>query len=82
MSDTAQAGMPWSEIAESAYRAFMSNMRGTHGDAVFIVDWYDLPTPVQFAWEAAVRQADRCRGVPLGGKAPPEDAWETWKPPA
>ena len=81
MTESAQAGMPWSEIAESAYRAFCHNMRGTHGDAVCLVDWDELPTQTQNAWQAAVRQAECCDGA-LGSKAPDESRWATWVPPS
>ncbi len=81
MGETAQAGMPWSEIAESAYRAFCARMRGVLGDSAILVEWHELPTQIQWSWEAAVRQAGECSRVPLGGHAPDESHWAKWRPP-
>lgn len=73
--------MPWREIAESAYEAFCHNLGPMYFGLPCLTDWSEMPTHMQIAWEAAVRQAGACAEVPLGGEAPDESRWSVWKPP-
>ncbi len=81
MGDSAVAGMPWREIAASAYRAYAASTgnRNFRGEPMPAFD--ALPQPIKTAWEAAVRQAGECMNVHLGGSAPDEQHWAGWVPP-
>jgi len=79
--DQSQAGMPWQEIAASAYRAYAASTgnKNFRGDPMPAFD--DLPESIQTAWEAAVRQAGHCLGLRLGQSLGDEGHWKGWKPP-
>ncbi len=83
MSDQVEAGMAWSDIASSAYRAYAASTgnKNFRGDPMPIFD--DLPQAIKTAWEAAVRQADRASHYvndPSGLEAS-EQRWAGWVPP-
>jgi transcriptional regulator with XRE-family HTH domain len=74
-------GMAWRDIASSAYRAYAASTgnKNFRGEPMPAVD--ALPQPIQTAWEAAVRQVDRCRMVVMGGPPVDESGWAGWVPP-
>ncbi len=83
MSNQAEVGMAWSDIAASAYRAYAVSTanKNFRGDPMPVFD--DLPQPIKTAWEAAVRQADVASAYtedPSGLKAS-EQRWSGWTPP-
>lgn len=57
---SAEAGMPWRDIAASAYRAYAASTgnKNFRGDPMPAFD--ELPQPIRTAWEAAVRQVGYC----------------------
>lgn len=81
MGGSAVAGMPWSEIAASAYRAYAASTGNKNFRGEPMPTFDALPQPIRTAWEAAVRQADRCRDVLARGSAPDESRWAGWVPP-
>lgn len=81
VEDSAEAGMPWSEIAASAYRAYAASTgnKNFRGDPMPGYD--ELPQPIRVAWEAAVRQAVACTNCRSGDRPPDENRWAGWLPP-
>jgi hypothetical protein len=80
MANEAQAGMAWSQIAESAYRAYgvVTGNRNFRGDPM--PEFADLPPKIRAAWEVAVRQAVLCADC-KPGDAPSESLWAGFVPP-
>lgn len=77
--DSATAGMAWSEIAASAYRAYAASTGNKNFVGAEMPAWDALPRKIQVAWEVAVRQAGSCAGQHA---APDESRWKGWEPPA
>lgn len=76
-------GLPWREIAASAYRAYAASTgnKNFRGEPMPAFD--ALPQAIQTAWEAAVRQAsslDRYGG-PTIPESLEESRWAGWVPP-
>ena len=81
MTDTAQPGMAWADIANSAYKAYAAvtgnkNFRGEQMPA-----FEELPPMIQKAWEAAARQAYVCLDDKMDGTPPDERRWANWEKP-
>lgn len=75
----AYAGMPWSEIAASAYRAYAASTGNKNFRGEPMPDFENLPEPIRIAWQAAVRQTGRC--MERGEHAlNAEGSWAGWKP--
>ena len=60
----ASAGMAYRDIAASAYRAYAASTGNKNFRGEDMPSFDDLPRPIQVAWEAAVRQAERCMQTP------------------
>lgn len=75
------AGMPWREIAASAYRAYAASTGNKNFRGDPMPEFDALPVAIRTAWEAAVRQAGRCLEVQGPGPAPDESKWTGWIPP-
>jgi hypothetical protein len=81
MSGYATPGMPWRDIAASAYRAYSASTGNKNYQGLPMPAFDSLPQAIQTAWEAAVRQANDCRGIEMEGPAPDEQRWAGWVPP-
>lgn len=80
MSNQAVAGMPWGEIAASAYRAYAASTGNKNYQGLPMPAFNDLPRAIQVAWEAAIRQASICLETPAIA-ADYEQKWNGWLPP-
>jgi hypothetical protein len=77
----AVAGMAWSAIAKSAYKAYSASTRNKNYQGLPMPEWEQLSQSIQTAWEVAVRQAGECFGL-IGGTLPPDEQnWAGWVPP-
>ncbi len=73
----------WSEIAESAYRAYAASTGNKNFRGDLMPAFEDLPQPIRTAWEAAVRQVVDCLRVTTFGTAMPDHSrWAGWVPPS
>lgn len=81
MADGYAPGLPWSDIAASAYRAYAASTGNKNFRGEPMPAFADLPQPIRTAWEAAVRQTGYCLDVRMGGAAPDESVWAGWTPP-
>lgn len=81
MTDSAEAGMAWSEIAASAYRAYAASTGNKNFRGDPMPEFDALPAAIKVAWEAAVRQAASCRHYGAGQAVPDEGRWKGWLPP-
>jgi hypothetical protein len=81
MPDGFSPGLPWRDIAASAYRAYAASTgnKNFRGEPMPAFD--ALPVSIQTAWEAAVRQADFCSECGTGERFPDESRWAGWVPP-
>lgn len=81
MCEAAIAGMAWSDIAVSAYRAYSASTgnKNFRGEPMPAFD--DLPQSIRVAWEAAVRQAGECQSRTAKQGPPDEGRWAGWVPP-
>jgi hypothetical protein len=70
-----QVSMSWTEIAASAYRAFVASIEGPSPTSA----WEQLAPQCQIAWEAAVRQAADCFNNGESATAREQD-WVGWLP--
>jgi len=79
-SQQATAGMAWSDIAHSAYRAYSwsTGNKNFRGDPM--PPWGELPDQIKTAWEAAIRQAGACTDDPTAVDR--ESRWKGWVPPS
>lgn len=68
-------GMPWADIAASAYRAYAASTGGKNFRGEPMPAFDALPLAIRTAWEAAVRQAGECLKVRMDGAAPDEQRW-------
>lgn len=73
-------GLPWSVIAESAYRAYSASTGNKNFLGQQMPAFSDLPQPIRVAWEAAARQVGCCLDVEMGGETPDETRWDGWLP--
>lgn len=75
-----KAGMPWHDVAASAYRAYAASTgnKNFRGEPMPAFD--DLPRPIQVAWQAAVRQAEICLNSDNSNPAEHEAHWAGWIP--
>ncbi len=82
---SAAPGMPWSDIAASAYRAYAASTGNKNFRGDPMPAFADLPRHIQVAWEASVRQVGLCLddGHRWLGAGPPggEESWAGWTPP-
>jgi hypothetical protein len=79
----AEAGMAYRDIAASAYRAYAANTGNKNFRGDPMPQWDHLPRPIQVAWEAAIRQAERCSRASYDMPLPPDEStWAGWTPPA
>lgn len=76
----AQAGMPWRDIAASAYRAYAASTGNKNFRGESMPNFDNLPRPIQIAWEAAVRQVGTCFNSPEVA-VEFEENWAGWLPP-
>jgi len=76
----AQAGMAYRDIAASAYRAYAASTGNKNFLGQSMPEFKDLPRPIQIAWEAAIRQVERCFNTPEYALAN-EQCWAEWLPP-
>lgn len=60
MSNQLEAGMPYEDIAASAYRAYANSTGNKNFRGEPMPEFNDLPQPIRVAWEAAIRQAENC----------------------
>lgn len=77
-----EPGMPWRDIAASAYRAYAASTgnKNFRGEPMPAFD--ALPQAIQTAWEAAVRQAGSCLNIRMAKSEPPDESrWAGWNPP-
>ena len=82
MSNGEEPGMPWCEIAASAYRAYAASTGNKNFRGEPMPEFDQLPTPIKTAWEAAVRQAGLCLNIRMAKDAPPDESrWSGWVPP-
>lgn len=75
-----EAGMAWSDMAASAYRAYAHSTgnKNFRGDPMPALE--DLPDAIKTAWNAATRQVGNC--LESGEQAIGwEDRWKGWIPP-
>lgn len=79
--ESATPGMPWSDIAASAYRAYAASTGNKNFRGEPMPAFPDLPPSIRVAWEAAVRQAGACWQLSPRDKAPDESRWTGWLPP-
>jgi hypothetical protein len=77
-AQTATAGMAWSDIAASAYRAYAASTGNKNFRGEPMPDFSALPQSIRTAWEAAVRQAGYCID---SGNPTDESRWAGWLPP-
>lgn len=77
----ATAGMAWSDIAASAYRAYAASTGNKNFRGEPMPAFSDLPQPIKTAWEAAVRQAGICLDSTMGDPTAREQYWNGWTPP-
>lgn len=79
-----QARLSWSEIAASAYRAYVASHEGQIDMVGVLPGWDNLSRPVQVAWEAAARQVEKClmynEDRRLKAFGLDEEQWREWKP--
>jgi hypothetical protein len=80
MSTSNVSGIPWEDIAASAYRAYAASTGNKNFRGDPMPQWDDLPQPIQVAWEAAVRQVGYCIWSP-DRTIPNEGRWAGWLPP-
>lgn len=73
----AEAGLAWSNIAESAYKAYSASTNNKNFLGKEMPAFADLPDTIKVAWEAAVRQAGSCIEDRIIGN---EQRWNGWKP--
>lgn len=81
-----EAGMAWSDIAGSAYRAYAANRGNKDYRGEELPAWDVLPEHIRSAWEAAVRQVDFCLTKGRHGNSDVvirehEQKWTGWTPP-
>lgn len=81
MTDSAEAGMAWDEVAASAYRAYSASTGNKNFRGEEMPGFASLPAPIRVAWQAAVRQAVVCTHYGSGQAAPDESRWKGWLPP-
>ncbi|MGA9772274.1 MAG: hypothetical protein WBV94_24795 [Blastocatellia bacterium] len=74
----AQAGMAYRDIAASAYRAYAASTGNKNFRGEPMPEFESLPRPIQIAWEAAIRQVERCFNTAAVGN---EQSWANWLPP-
>jgi len=80
MSETAVAGMSWSEIVKSAYLAYSASTDNKNFRGEEMPKFEDLPIAIQTAWECAVRQTGNClrlAGEHHAGNLD-EQSWKAW----
>lgn len=71
--------MAWSDIAESAYKAYAASTGNKNFQGNPMPEWSALPDTIRNAWEAAARQAGYCieNKSALG-----ESGWSGWVSPS
>lgn len=77
----AQAGMAWSDIAASAYRAYAASTGNKNFRGDPMPAFNDLPQPIKTAWEASVRQVGNCLNSSFPNPEDAEQGWNGWTPP-
>jgi hypothetical protein len=75
--NTAQAGMAWTDIAASAYRAYAVSTGNKNYQGNPMPTWDELPQAIRTAWESAARQVGDC----INGYQGDESRWLGWVPP-
>jgi hypothetical protein len=79
----AVAGLPWAEVAASAYRAYAASVGNKNFRGDPMPPFGELPRTIQVAWECAVRQAGDCISARQSCQPPPgERRWSGWWPDA
>lgn len=77
-----EAGMPYDQIARSAYEAYaaVTDRKNFRGEPM--PEWVDLPPAIRTAWEAAARQVELCLRYPKTPEHRATDRWNGWESPA
>ena len=75
------AGMAWSKIAESAYKAYAASTGNKNFRGDPMPEFSHLPQAIKVAWESAVRQAGSCLELSGDAAPPDEQKWAGWQPP-
>lgn len=72
MPQSASPGIPWQDVAASAFRTFTVVHGREH------LRYADLDARSKAGWEAVARQVRRCLLVKDAGPVPDESVWEDW----
>lgn len=81
MSQLSMSGIPYTDIAASAFRAYKAFTSDLNFKGNRIPAWEDLPQKIRDAWEVAIRQAEAVMTNPDSAYVKNENRWANWQPP-